>query len=66
MLTIIAIIPNKLSLRVNTPAMTRIKIVTGIAAIVRANSTSLVFTTITTNWIVNPRKKKKSNLRSAM
>ena len=66
MRTIIRIIPNKLSLRVNKPAMTRIKIVTGIAAIVRANSTSLVFTTITTNWIVNPRKKKKSNLRSAM
>lgn len=66
MLTIIKIIPHKLSLRVKIPAMMRITIVTGIAAIVRANSTSLVFTTITTNWIVKPRKKKKSNLRSAM
>lgn len=66
MLTIVAIMPDKLSFRVKYPAMTRMSIVTGIAAIVKANSTSLTFTTTTTNWTVNPRKKKKSNFRRAM
>jgi hypothetical protein len=47
-------------------AASRMKIVTGIVAIVRANSGSLVFVTITTNWTMKPRKKKKSNLRRAM
>ena len=41
-------------------------IVMGIAAMVNPNSGSLVSITITTNWIVNPRKKKKSNLSSVM
>lgn len=66
MLTMVAIMPEKLSFRVKYPAMIRMRIVTGIAAIVRANSISLTSTTTTTNWTVNPRKKKKSNLRRAM
>ena len=66
MLTMMAIMPDKLSFRVKYPAMIRMTIVTGIAAIVRANSTSLTSTTTTTNWTVNPRKKKKSNLSRAM
>ena len=59
-------IPDLISLRVNSPPAISIKIVTGIAAIVNQNSTSLVLTTITTNWMVKPRKKKTSNFRSAM
>lgn len=66
MLTMMTIIPEKLSFRVKYPAIMRMRIVTGIAAIVKANSTSFTPTTTTTNWTVNPRKKKKSNLRSAM
>ena len=62
----VTIMPDRLSFLVKYPAMMRIRIVTGIAAIVRANSTSLTSTTTTTNWTVNPRKKKKSNLRRAI
>lgn len=65
-LTIIAIIPNKLSRRTKNAAARRIKIVTGTAAMVRANSLSFLIVTMTRNWTVNPRKKKKSNLRRAM
>ena len=48
-LTMIATMPTVLSLRVTYPANKRITIVTGMAAIVKANSTSLVLTTMTTN-----------------
>ena len=65
-LTMVAIMPDKLSFRVKYPAKIRMRIVTGIAAMVRPNSISLASTTTTTNWTVNPRKKKKSNLRRAM
>jgi hypothetical protein len=63
--TMMMIIPTELSRRTNIAAQTRIKIVTGIAARVRENSMSALSVTITTNCTVNPRKKKKSNLRSA-
>ena len=46
--------------------MKRIRTVTGIAAIVRPNSASANPVTMTRNWTVKPRKKKKSNLRSAI
>jgi hypothetical protein len=36
------------------------------AAAVRPCSMALVLSTTTRNWIVKARKKKKSNLRSAM
>lgn len=60
------IMPAVLSRRVQNAAITKIRIVTGMAARVRANSTVLVSVTITTNWTVNPRKKKKSNFSRAM
>lgn len=41
-------------------------IVTGIEATVTANSGSLFLATTTTNWMMKPRKKKKSNLSRAM
>ena len=66
LLTMVATMPEKLSFRVKNPAMIRMRIVTGIAAIVKANSISLTSTTTTTNWTVNPRKKKKSNLSRAI
>lgn len=65
-LTIIALIPILFSFLVKCAAISRIRIVIGIAAIVRPNSGSVVLTTLTTNCMVNPRKKKKSNLRRAM
>ena len=65
-LTIIIAIPALFSFRVQTAAMRSIMIVIGMAPIVNPNSGSLKLTTIVTNCIVNPRKKKKSNLRSAM
>ena len=60
--------PNLFSLRVKYPARIRIPIVTGTAAMVRANSASFLclLATITMNWMVKPRKKKKSNFNSAM
>lgn len=65
--TIVLHIPNVDSRRVNQAAARRIAIVTGIAAMVRANSMSDVCSrTTTTNCTVNPRKKKKSNLRRAI
>lgn len=60
------IIPSVLSLRVQNAAIKRMTIVTGIAARVRPNSISSLLVTITTNWTVNPRKKKKSNFSRAM
>lgn len=65
-LTIMTIIPAVFSRRVQNAAITRMRIVTGIAANVRANSTVAFSVTITTNWTVNPRKKKKSNFSKAM
>ena len=65
-LTITAHMPNVFSRRVKTAAKNKIKMVTGIAARVRPNSTSVFPVTITTNWTVNPRKKKKSNFNKAM
>lgn len=62
----VIIIPTVLSRRTKTAAHTRIKIVTGIAANVRANSESCLPVTMTMNWTVKPRKKKKSNLSNAM
>ena len=61
--TMVMTMPNLFSLRVQNAAMRRTSIVIGMAAMVRPNSGSSVFKRITTNWIVNPRKKKKSNLR---
>jgi hypothetical protein len=61
-----AIIPIELSRFTNNAAQRRIRIVTGMAAMVRANSVSFLFVTMTRNWIVKPRKKKRSNLSSAM
>lgn len=49
MLTIIADIPILLSRLVKIPASMRIKMMTGIAAIVVQNSASVFFTTMTTN-----------------
>jgi hypothetical protein len=58
--------PNVFSRRVKIAAKIRIMMVTGIAARVSENSTSVLPVTITTNWTVNPRKKKKSNFKRAM
>jgi len=58
--------PNLLSFRVKYPARSSTTIVTGIATIVKANSMSVFCTTMTTNWMVKPRKKKKSNFRRAI
>jgi hypothetical protein len=58
--------PTRFSRRVKKAARRRMAIVTGIAAMVSANSSDFVSVTITTNWTVKPRKKKKSNFRSAM
>jgi hypothetical protein len=66
LLTMITIMPTVLSLRVKKAAKRRIIMVTGIAASVSANSVSVCPVTMTTNWTVNPRKKKKSNFRRAM
>ena len=61
----IRIIPGLFSLRVQYEAIIRMRMVTGMAAIVRPNSASFLLSTMTTNWMVKPRKKKKSNLRRA-
>lgn len=62
----VPIIPNVFSLRVQKAAMIRMKIVTGMAAIVRPCSALARPVTMTRNWTVNPRKKKKSNLSKVM
>ena len=62
----IATMPALFSRMVKNHAMSRMMIVTGIAARVKENSISFFFTTMTTNWMVKPRKKKKSNLRRAI
>lgn len=66
LLTMIKNIPNTFSLLVQKAAIKRITMVMGIAAIVKPNSLSVRLITTTRNWIVKPRKKKKSNLRRAM
>jgi hypothetical protein len=58
--------PSVFSRRVKNAAKIKIRMVTGIAAIVNANSTSVFPVTMTTNWTVKPRKKKKSNFNRAM
>ena len=58
-------IPPLLSRRVKYPARRRMTTVTGMAAMVRANSASVRCVTTTTNWTVNPKKKKKSNFKRA-
>lgn len=65
-LTIIAHMPSVFSRLVKNAAKSRINIVTGIAARVKANSTSVFPVTMTTNWTVKPKKKKKSNFNKAM
>ena len=60
-----AISPINHSFLVNQAAAKRMMIVTGIAATVKANSRFVLYT-MTTNCTVNPKKKKKSNLRSAI
>lgn len=62
----VTIMPNRFSRRVENAAPNRMRTVIGTAAIVRANSEGAVFPTITKNWTVKPRKKKKSNFRRAM
>ena len=64
--TMMTAMPPLLSFRVQYPANTKIAIVIGIAAMVRPNSGSFVCTRMTTNCIVTPRKKKKSNFSRAM
>lgn len=64
-LTITMIVPANHSLRTNSAAAKRIMMVTGMAAMVSANSARR-WVTMTTNWTVNPRKKKKSNLRTVI
>jgi len=63
---IVVTIPNLSSRRVQNAARKRIRTVTGIAAIVRANSPFANPVTITRNCTVKPRKKKKSNFRRAI
>lgn len=63
---IVQTMPILFSRRVQKDAMNRMRIVTGIAAIVRPNSASANPVTMTKNWTVKPRKKKKSNFRRAM
>ena len=63
---IVKTIPNTFSRRVQNAAITRMRIVIGMAAIVRPSSASVLPVTITRNCTVNPRKKKKSNFRRAM
>lgn len=66
-LTMTIAMPNLLSRRVQKPAMKRMKMVIGMAAMVRPNSGSLSARLARTiNCTVKPRKKKKSNLRRAM
>lgn len=48
-LTMMMIMPNEFSRRTNTAAHIKIKMVTGMAAIVRANSVSVFPVTMTTN-----------------
>lgn len=60
------IIPIELSRLTKIAAQTRMRIVTGMAAVVRPNSTSVLFVTMTRNWTVKPRKKKKSNFSRAI
>ena len=59
-------IPNRFSRLVDQAAEKRMRIVIGTAAIVRDISAVSVPVTMTKNWTVNPRKKKKSNFRRAM
>ena len=62
-----ATMPALFSLRVKYAAMIKMIMVTGMAAMVSPNSGSLGFgRTMTTNWTVKPRKKKKSNFRRAI
>jgi len=60
------IMPSLISRRVKKAARSRMAMVMGMAAAVRPNSEFLIFVTMTRNWTVKPRKKKKSNLSSAM
>lgn len=62
----VTIIPNLFSRRVQKAAMKRIRTVTGMAAIVRPNSAPANPVTMTRNWTVKPRKKKKSNFSRAI
>src|SRR3569833_355571 len=58
--------PAFISRRVKRAARSRMTMVMGMAALVRPSSASPVPVTMTRNWTVKPRKKKKSNLRRAM
>lgn len=62
----VTIMPNLFSRRVQKAAMKRIRTVIGTAAIVRPYSASARPVTMTRNWTVKPRKKKKSNFRRVM
>lgn len=59
-------IPGLFSRRVQNAAMNRMKMVTGMAAMVKPNSKSCTPVTMTRNWTVNPKKKKKSNFNKAI
>ena len=55
------------SRRTNSAAHAKMMMVTGIAMMVRMNSAlNVEDDTMTRNWTVNPRKKKKSNFNRAM
>jgi hypothetical protein len=64
----IPIMPGLFSLLAMKPAANRMRIVMGIAAMVKPNSAFwwASFSTMTINCTVKPRKKKKSNLSKAM
>lgn len=63
----IMIMPTMVSRRTNQAPQTRMRMVTGMAATVSANSTSMLAEeTKTRNCTVKPRKKKKSNFKRAI
>lgn len=66
MLTMTKMLLHRVSLFTEKAAKKRMPMVMGNAAIVSPNSTLGVLDTMTRNWIVKPRKKKKSNFRRAM
>jgi hypothetical protein len=65
-LTIVPTMPGTFSFWVHHAATKRTMIVTGMDAIVSADSTFVVSLTMTRNCTSKPRNKKKSNLRTVM
>ena len=65
-MAMMATIPNLFSRQVKKAAKSSRAIVIGMAAMVNPNSTLFLSVATTKNWMVNPRKKKKSNFSRAM